>query len=218
MNNLLNGLGLRAKKNGTGKKSQYQTLYLTSPYVNNMLVKGSFKTIVVLPKYVDPNEWLAYNAFEFFNYSNLFYGSISDFCTPQNCPTMSGGLVMEYTWTDATRKATKLSAPVYVDCMTTWIQNLLTDENVFPTKAGSDFPPDFLTVIKSIFRELVRLFVHIYHHHYTQVLCLYEEAHFNSLFAHFISFAMEFDLLDKKDTAPLQDLIEIMEGNNIISA
>lgn len=76
-----------------------------------MLVKGNFKTIIELPKYVDINEWLAFNskwmversrqaglrtfslpsAFEFFNYVNLFYGSITDFCTSQTCPTMSAG-------------------------------------------------------------------------------------------------------------------------------
>lgn len=36
-------------------------LFLSEPYVNSQLVKGSIKTIVVLPKYVDANEWLALN-------------------------------------------------------------------------------------------------------------------------------------------------------------
>lgn len=84
--------------------------------------------------------------------------------------------------------------------------------------SGLDFPPDFLTTVKSIFRQLFRLFVHIYHYHYTQVLCLNEEGHLNSLFAHFIAFSREFDLLDKKDLVPLQDLINNMESNNVFSA
>jgi hypothetical protein len=37
-------------------------LFLCNPFVSNMLVKGSFKTIVELPKYVDANEWLAFNS------------------------------------------------------------------------------------------------------------------------------------------------------------
>lgn len=37
-------------------------LYLSNPHVNNMLVRGNFKTIVELPKYVDLNEWLAFNS------------------------------------------------------------------------------------------------------------------------------------------------------------
>ena len=36
-------------------------LYLCSPFVEAALVKGNFKTIVVLPKYVDLMEWVAVN-------------------------------------------------------------------------------------------------------------------------------------------------------------
>lgn len=36
-------------------------LYLCHPFVKSALIKGSFKTIVVLPKYVDQKEWIAVN-------------------------------------------------------------------------------------------------------------------------------------------------------------
>lgn len=36
-------------------------LYLCQPFVKAALVKGSFKTIVAPPKYVDVNEWVAVN-------------------------------------------------------------------------------------------------------------------------------------------------------------
>ena len=36
-------------------------LFLCQPYCNKSIVKGNFKTIVQLPKYVDLNEWLAVN-------------------------------------------------------------------------------------------------------------------------------------------------------------
>lgn len=42
--------------------SPSKPLYLSNPHVNNMLVRGNFKTIVELPKYVDLNEWLAFNS------------------------------------------------------------------------------------------------------------------------------------------------------------
>ena len=42
-------------------------LYLCSPFVEAALVKGNFKTIVMLPKYVDIMEWVAVNSmFVFF--------------------------------------------------------------------------------------------------------------------------------------------------------
>ena len=37
-------------------------LYLCSPFVEAALVKGNFKTIVMLPKYVDIMEWVAVNS------------------------------------------------------------------------------------------------------------------------------------------------------------
>ena len=36
-------------------------LFLCKPFVTSQLVKGSFSTIVVLPKYVDQGEWVALN-------------------------------------------------------------------------------------------------------------------------------------------------------------
>ena len=62
-----------------------------------------------MPKYVDPNEWLAVNsthyllilgkalilvcllAFDFFNHINSFYGAVAEFCTQQSCAIMSAG-------------------------------------------------------------------------------------------------------------------------------
>jgi hypothetical protein len=74
----------------------------------------------------------------------------------------------------------------------------------------------FQQTVRGIFKQLIRVFAHIYHSHYDKVLSLCQEGHFNSLFAHFVSFGREFDLLDKKDILPLQDLIDIMDGNGIL--
>lgn len=41
--------------------SAVRPLFLCQPYCNSTIVKGNFKTIVQLPKYVDGNEWLAVN-------------------------------------------------------------------------------------------------------------------------------------------------------------
>ena len=63
---------------------------------------------------------------------------------------------------------------------------------------------------------MFRLFAHIYHEHYDKVLSLNEEPHFNSLSAHFISFAKEFDLLEKKELQPLSELVDTMSKNGVI--
>jgi len=117
----------------------------------------------------------------------------------------------EYTWTDQQKKQSRVSAPQYMDLMMLNIQNQLDDESLFPTKSDREFPRDFIsTTVRPIFRQLFRVFAHIYHQHYEKILHLEEEAHLNTLFAHFISFSNEYDLLDKKEIAPLQELIELL--------
>ncbi|TPX55631.1 hypothetical protein PhCBS80983_g05164 [Powellomyces hirtus] len=150
-------------------------------------------------------------AFDFFNYTNLFYGAIAEFCTPQHCPVMCAGPSTEYTWTDGQRRTIKIPAPQYVDYVMTWIQNVLNDENVFPTKSGSEFPREFQTAIRGIFKQLFRIFAHIYHHHYDKLLHVSAEGHLNTLFAHFICFAREFDLVDRKEIAPMAEFIAELE-------
>ncbi len=65
--------------------------------------------------------------------------------------------------------------------------------------AGRDFPQSFPSTVKHVYRQLLRVFAHIYHAHYHQILHLRSEPHFNSLFAHFLAFGREYELLEMKD-------------------
>ncbi|THV03031.1 hypothetical protein K435DRAFT_748449 [Dendrothele bispora CBS 962.96] len=179
--------------------SQNKPLYLCSPFVEAALVKGNFKTIVMLPKYVDIMEWVAVNIYDFYTNLNEFYGVITECCTQQSCSTMSAGPALNYTWINQDRKSVNLPAPTYIDYVMTWVQNLLDDESVFPTKSGEDFAQTFPSTIKHVYRQLLRVFAHIYHAHYHQILHLRSEPHFNSLFAHFLAFGREYELLEMKD-------------------
>lgn len=92
---------------------------------------------------------------DLFNNLNLFYSVVTEFCTVENNPTMSAGPGyvpcargdpltrhrMDYTWIDASRKRVKLPAPQYIDYVLTWVEGLIKDESVFPTKAGSSPHP-----------------------------------------------------------------------------
>ena len=106
---------------------------------------------------------------------------------------------LSYTWINHERQSVHLPAPTYIDYVMTWCQNLLNDETTFPTKSGHEFPPSFPSTIKHIYRQLLRVFAHIYHAHFHQILHLRSEPHFNSLFAHFLSFGREYELLEVKD-------------------
>ena len=124
---------------------------------------------------------------------------------------------LNYTWMTQDRKHVYVPAPTYVDFVMTWVQNLLDDEHMFPTKsgthtsfrlplkilssrtAGQEFATNFAQIIKHMYRQLLRIFSHVYHAHYPQILHLRSEPHFNSLFAHFLAFGREYELLDVKD-------------------
>lgn len=105
---------------------------------------------------------------------------------------------LDYTWIDANRKPVKLAAPVYIDFVFTWGQHLLDDPTSFPVGVH-DFPENYVLTCKHLYRQLLRVFAHIYHAHFEQLLHLCSEPHFNSLFAHFLSFGTEFEILDMRD-------------------
>jgi len=125
---------------------------------------------------------------------------------------------MDYMWIDNQRKQVKLPAPQYTDFIMTNISNRISNEELFPTKHNSPFPSNFhKNIIKPVHKQMFRIFAHVYWAHFETVIHLRLEAHWNSFFAHFISFAKEFDLLDAADIEPLKELIEIMESQGQIA-
>lgn len=199
----------------SGSKVQQKPLFMCQPFVRQSLVTGNFKTIVQLPNYVDTNEWLALYAFEFFSLLNSFYDAISEFVTPQACPTMNAGPGVDYLWMDSSKKAIRLPAATYIDYTFSWISSKLDDRSIFPTKQGVPFPPHFISILKNIFRQMFRVFAHIYHNHFDKMLHLGIQSHWNSLFTHFIGFVLNFDLIDDKEREPLQPLIDSLEAQGM---
>lgn len=191
-------------------------LFLCEPFVKTALVKGSFKTIVQLPKYVDYGEWVALNVFEMFNSLNQFYGIIADYVTPEAYPTMNAGPHTNYMWVDTTGQLVNLPAGQYIEYVLTWISNKINDQSVFPTKSGGAFPPNFLKDCKNITRQMFRIFAHIYHNHFDKIVHLSLEAHWNSFFAHYVSFVKEYSLVDREELEPLLPLIEDFEAQGKI--
>ncbi|XP_065878640.1 MOB kinase activator-like 1B [Euphorbia lathyris] len=179
-------------------------------HIDATLGSGNLREAVRLPPGEDLNEWLAVNTVDFFNQVNLLYGTLTEFCTPENCSTMSAGPKYEYRWADGVqiKKPIEVSAPKYVEYLMDWIETQLDDESIFPQKLGAPFPPNFKEVVKTIFKRLFRVYAHIYHSHFQKIVSLKEEAHLNTCFKHFILFTYEFCLIDKKELAPLQELIE----------
>lgn len=189
-------------------------LFLCQPFVRTTLVKGSFKTIVQLPKYVDYNEWLALNVFEMFTNLNQFFGLIKDFIPPE-APMAVAGVV--YTYKDVqSNKQYSLPAGQFIEMTLNNINNKINDQLIFPTKNGNAFPPNFLNIIKNIVSNMFKIFAYIYYNQFDKIIHLSLEPHWNSFFAHFISFVKEFNLMDDQELMPMSALIISFEQQDHI--
>ncbi|XP_065197968.1 MOB kinase activator 1A-like [Sycon ciliatum] len=196
----------RPKKNIPEGTHQYELM----KHAAATLGSGNLREAVKLPDGEDMNEWVAVNTVDFFNQINMLYGSVSEHCTAESCPIMSAGPRFEYHWADgqSVKKPIKCSAPKYMDYLMSWVQEQLDDESIFPSKVGVPFPKNFLSTAKTILKRLFRVYAHVYHQHFQSVIHLGEEAHLNTSFKHFNFFIAEFNLVEKRELQPLQELIE----------
>uniref|UniRef100_A0A8C7YB01 Si:dkey-266m15.5 n=1 Tax=Oryzias sinensis TaxID=183150 RepID=A0A8C7YB01_9TELE len=160
--------------------------YLQEPHVRHRITDADMFALTALPPGVDKAEWLASNTVAFFKHINLLSSALSEFCTTSTV----------YFWTDEHGRRLKCSAPLYFDYALSYIQELLTDEDVFPTKAGAAFPTGFLLLVQKVFLLLFRTLAHIYWSHYNEALALGLHPHLNTMFAHLTLFCHHHALLD----------------------
>ncbi|KAK9833427.1 hypothetical protein WJX81_004170 [Elliptochloris bilobata] len=181
-------------------------------HIDATLGRGRVREAVALPPGEDLNEWLAVNAVDFYNAIAVLYGTLAEFCTRSSCPLMSAGPKYEYLWADGlkVKKPVRLAAPEYINALFDWIEAQMDDPRMFPQQYSEPFPPDFRAVVRTVFKRLFRVYAHLYHSHFRHVCSLGEEAHLNTCFKHFVYFTQAFDLIDAKELAPLQELIDQM--------
>ncbi|XP_027028984.1 MOB kinase activator 2a isoform X3 [Tachysurus fulvidraco] len=199
----------KTKPNGKKPPAEEKKHYLDPEYTKARVVEFDLKDLVVLPREIDLNEWLASNATTFFNLINLQYSTISEFCTGDTCQAMTACNTIYY-WYDEKGKKSKCTAPQYVDFVMSLAQKLVTDEEIFPTKYGKEFPNSFESLVKKICRYLFHVLAHIYWAHFKETVALDLHGHLNTLYAHFIVFVREFNLVDPKEMCIMDDLSEVL--------
>uniref|UniRef100_A0A3B3CWX3 MOB kinase activator 2a n=1 Tax=Oryzias melastigma TaxID=30732 RepID=A0A3B3CWX3_ORYME len=190
----------KPKPNGKKAPAEEKKQYLEPEFTKTRVVDFDLKELVVLPREIDLNEWLASNTTTFFNLINLQYSTISEFCTGDTCQAMTAACSTTYYWYDEKGRKTKCTAPQYVDFVMSLCQKLVTDEEIFPTKYGKEFPNSFESLVKKICRYLFHVLAHLYWAHFKETVALDLQGHLNTLFAHFMVFVREFNLVDPKET------------------
>jgi len=177
---------------------------------------ADMKQVVKCPPDEDINDFLANHVVDFYTRAKLVFSTVMDAddalmrtCNEKNCPTMNGGPKYEYMWQDGkTGKLVKLPAPDYVMSLIEWIDDMITDEKIFPPVDDVPFPSNFKDVCKKIFRRLYRVFVHVYIEHFERLQEAGAEAHTNTFYRHYYFFMKEHHLMEDKDFAPLEALNE----------
>ena len=195
---------------------QYNT-HMTEPH--RSLVKTSdLQNAVKLPEGGCKQHWIATHTKDFYKMTHVLFGSITEFCTDKTCPVMSCGRRYEYLWKDKRefRKVTRVSAPQYVELFMAWAEEMMGDEEAFPTTEGVQYPKDFIKNVSNIFKRLFRVYAHVYYSHFFRVQFLDEEAHLNTAFKHLVLFGLEFKLLEPSEMAPIRDLVEGLIGADVI--
>jgi len=199
---------IKAEKKLKGEKAQKldKTIKAT---MKATLGGGDLRKTVQLPEGEDLNEWIAVNTVHFYNAANMIYGTCAEFCTEQSCPTMSAGR-NEYLWKDGAnyKKPTRVSAPVYIDLLLNWVNEQISDPNLFPVEEGAKFPRNFMSRVKDLYKRLFRLYAHLYYSHFEKIASIGAKAHLNTCFKHFVFFILEFKLVDDKGLAPLKNFID----------
>ncbi|EPY33904.1 maintenance of ploidy protein MOB1 (MPS1 binder 1) [Strigomonas culicis] len=189
--------------------------YNLHKFAKSLVRSGDLSKAVQLPPGADLHHWLSVHTVDFYNITNVIYGSRHEsFCTTSTCPIMSSGPRYEYLWKNPPTypRATKVSAPEYVHLLMDWIEEQINDERQFPSEDKNPYPPDFFDKVKSIFRRLFRIYAHIYYSHFSKIRELQEESHLNTAFKHFMFFVWEFDLIPKDELSPLKDLLVNLMG------
>ncbi|KAF2089090.1 Mob1/phocein [Saccharata proteae CBS 121410] len=84
---------------------------------------------------------------------------------------------------------------------------------------SSGFPENFKEDIKSIYRQMMRCYAHLYHGHWLDPfwhLNAYKEL--NTCFIHFVNVGKQFDLLGDKEMEPMQPLVSLWLQKGLLPA
>src|SRR5689334_20716653 len=137
-----------------------------------------------------------------------------------------------FTWLNSRYQPVEIPAYEYLTLVRRYITGKLDDITIFPTdpagvsyadnpafcnplpESGQDwvgkrsgFPQNFMETCKTIFRQMFRVYAHLYWSHFDDLFSLNLEKSMNSCFSHFILTATTLNLLKQSDLESMQPLI-----------
>lgn len=141
-----------------------------------------------------------------------------------------------YTWLNNAKESVRVPAHQYISYVQKWITGKVTDPALFPTETfsgippplaagsaaaiaansdanwlgkSSNFPPNFGSDIRNIYRQMLRCYAHIYHSHWLEFWHLGAYKELNTCFIHFVNVGRLFGLIGDKELEPMAPLLDI---------
>lgn len=152
--------------------------------------------------------WIAANVLDFIAQVSLLFGMLE-----VGEAAMTAGPGVAYLWRDSAGGAPlRLSSEQYVARFGAWCEALVRDGAVFSADAGEDFPPHFVAVATCVCTRIFRIYAHIYHHHFEQVVRLGAEPHLNTCFRHFADFVRAYQLVDSSERVALAGVLGVLDA------
>ncbi|PRP88870.1 hypothetical protein PROFUN_00338 [Planoprotostelium fungivorum] len=161
---------------------------------------NSVRDVVKCPSGQERVRWIITNTIDVCN--EVFHSCWpllpEEICNDETCPHMRAGPYYSYLWReDKSQKPTDVSARKYVELL----QQKAYEELKYPT--------EITETILEIWRRLIRVYFHIYCHHW-DVLCETKSAFYiNTCFKHLYVFASEFKLVREADLGPIQQIAKL---------
>lgn len=149
-----------------------------------------------------------------------------------------------FTWLNNKREPVEVPAYEYITLMQRWISGKIDDTEIFPTDTNgvsfahnpaitttplsqlsnpgekewvgsrSGFQESFVEVCQMIFRQMFRVYAHLYWAHFIDPFYhLNLEKQLNSCFSHFVLTACALDMLGPQELEPMQPLIDLWASN-----
>ncbi|EME49560.1 hypothetical protein DOTSEDRAFT_122217 [Dothistroma septosporum NZE10] len=203
------------------------------------IVKGNFMTLGAKPHMLEEGEWIAHQVVEQNRLLGGMVKMVQTedrttgvpICNVKDCPTMSAG-PMTWTWIDTRSQPINLPAPTYIKHIQTWVAGKIQDESILPTSnfqtapplpdpqqvandpnhwlgKSSGFPQRLEAEVKNMYKQMFRIYAHLYWQHWLQFWDLSAYRDLNTCFIHFINVGRIFGLLPDKEIEPMQPLIEL---------
>ncbi|KAJ2159802.1 Mitotic exit network component [Coemansia sp. RSA 552] len=202
-----------SNSNDGGRGAMGSMQYQLRQYAESTLGKTSLHEAVLLPEGESMDEWIACHVVDFYNHINMLFMSVSHHCTDESCPKMCAGDSYNYFWRDGAnyREPTSMPANKYVKLLVKWIDSQLDDTSLFPVDLGQSFPANFRSdVAAQILKRMLRVYAHLYWHHYPQVCQVGLATMLNTSFTHFTLFVTKFKLVSDTELQAVKDVIRIL--------